>query len=172
VGDEPGGSVIAFDRVVFERVVDEAGLQALARELAVLLRVGDVLALDGDLGAGKTTFARALIRSLLNDPTHEVPSPTFAIQQCYEGAFEIVHYDLYRLSTPSELDELDYQRTLEDALVLIEWPERASVLLPIDHLRLRLESIAGRPDLRRVTMTAPDTMVARFDRLLAQPPTP
>ena len=90
------------------------------------LRAGDVLALSGDLGAGKTTLARGLIRAMAGDPDLDVPSPTFTLVQSYETRVPLHHFDLYRLSSPAELDELGLDEMLATGAALIEWPERAA----------------------------------------------
>ena len=84
-----------------------------------------MITLSGDLGAGKTTFARALIRHLAGDPTVEVPSPTFTLMQAYElPRFPLVHADLYRFGDPAELVELGFDDLPADAVMLLEWPDR------------------------------------------------
>ena len=99
----------------------------------------DLVTLSGDLGAGKTTFARALIRCLAGDPELETPSPTFTLMQVYETeAFPIVHADLYRVKDPSELAELGWEEAAEGALVLVEWAERAGSALTGDRLDIAL----------------------------------
>ena len=105
---------------------DEALTACLARVLAALLGRGDSLLLDGPVGAGKTHFARALIRARQGDAAEDVPSPTFTIVQTYEDAAgtEIWHADLYRLTDPSELVELGLDEALPTAVTLIEWPDR------------------------------------------------
>lgn len=116
----------------------EADTAAFAARLAPVLRAGDVIALEGDLGAGKTAFARALIRALIGNPEEAVPSPTFALVQNYDGPdFPITHFDLYRLEDERELDELGFFEALDDGLTLIEWPSRAGRSLPQDRLTLR-----------------------------------
>ena len=102
----------------------------LARRIAPRLRAGDVILLHGQIGAGKTHFARALIQSLLVVP-EDVPSPTYTLVQVYPGPeFEIWHTDLYRLSGPDEVHELGLDEAFETALCLIEWPERLGHLTP------------------------------------------
>ena len=111
---------------------------ALARALATSLRAGDVIALHGGLGAGKTTFSRALISALLKRDT-DVPSPTYTLVQSYDGPdFPIFHMDLYRLEDPDEVFELGWDET-QDGLALIEWPERAGANLPAWRLDLTFE---------------------------------
>ena len=110
----------------------------LAVALSPLLQVGDVIALRGGLGTGKTTFSRALIEALLGHPT-DVPSPTYTLVQTYEGPdFPIFHMDLYRLETPDEVFELGWDET-QNGLALIEWPDRAGSHLPAWRLDLTLE---------------------------------
>ena len=119
---------------------DLATTQMLAERLAPYLKAGHVIALKGDLGAGKTTFSRALVSALLGAPT-EVPSPTFTLVQTYEGPnFPIYHFDLYRLEDPAELDELGWDDTL-DGLSLIEWPGKAGARLPIWRMTISIEIV-------------------------------
>jgi tRNA threonylcarbamoyl adenosine modification protein YjeE len=133
---------------------DDAATAALGQRLAQLLRPGDLVALRGDLGAGKTALARSIVRTLTGDPALEVPSPTFALVQPYEG---VLHADLYRISTEAEAAELGLDDQ-PDAIVLVEWPERAPDLLarasvvvdltiPPDSMG-RLADIAFRDDRR------------------------
>jgi tRNA threonylcarbamoyladenosine biosynthesis protein TsaE len=123
-------------------LADEAATAALAWRLAPHLRPGDVVALTGDLGAGKTSFARALIRALSGPEgsEREVPSPTFTLVQSYEApAGRIHHFDLYRIKSPDELTEIGWDEALADGIVLVEWPERAGTLLPARRLDIALE---------------------------------
>ena len=102
---------------------------ALAAGLAPCLRAGDVIALHGGLGAGKTTFSRALISALMGVET-DVPSPTYTVVQTYDGPqFPIFHFDLYRLNDPDEVFEIGWDET-QDGLALIEWPDHAGAHLP------------------------------------------
>src|SRR5579863_6815176 len=120
-------------------LADEAATAALAVELAHWLRPGDFVTLSGELGAGKTAFARALIRSLTGDADLEVPSPTFTLMQTYDGLdFPILHADLYRIRAPGELDEIGFDEAAEGALVLVEWPERGGNHLASDRLDIAL----------------------------------
>lgn len=112
---------------------------ALARRLGARLTGGDTILLSGDVGAGKTHFARALIQSLLARP-EDVPSPTFTLVQTYDAASgaEIWHADLYRLSDPSECEELGLADAMDHAICLIEWPDRLAALCPRDALDITL----------------------------------
>ena len=116
-------------------LADEGGTYRLMADIAAVIEPGDVITLSGDLGAGKTTFARALIRFLAGDESIEVPSPTFTLTQTYVlPRFTLVHADLYRLSGPAELAEIGLEDVAEGAVLLIEWPDRAGLLLPVDRL--------------------------------------
>ena len=107
-------------------LTDETATNLLAHRIAGFVSAGDLITLSGDLGAGKTTLARALIRELTSDARLEVPSPTFTLMQVYDGQrFPIVHADLYRIKSPDELVELGWDEAAEGALVLVEWAERA-----------------------------------------------
>lgn len=115
----------------------EADTATLGERLALAVRPGDVIALYGDLGAGKTTLARALIRKLAG-PDTEAPSPTFTLVQTYAGPdFPIWHFDLYRLEDPGEARELGLEEAV-DGLALIEWPERLGRYLPGARLEVQL----------------------------------
>ena len=108
-------------------------------DIAAALAPGDLITLSGDLGAGKSTFARALIRHFAGDESVEVPSPTFTLMQAYElPRFNLVHADLYRLSGPAELAELGFEDIAAGAVTLLEWPDRAAGFLPADRLDIAL----------------------------------
>ncbi|KQP58495.1 tRNA threonylcarbamoyladenosine biosynthesis protein TsaE [Methylobacterium sp. Leaf399] len=107
-------------------LTEEGATEDLGRFLSELLQPGDIVALSGGLGGGKTTLARAIIRELTGDPALDVPSPTFTLVQPYEGRHgrAIVHADLYRLRSADELVELGFDEMTEGAITLVEWPER------------------------------------------------
>ena len=118
---------------------NEAATESLGETLAMRLKPGDVVGLTGDLGAGKTTLARAIIRAAADDPDLIVPSPTFTLVEVYEtlrGTYW--HFDLYRLEAPEQVYELGWEEALADGIVLLEWPERLGSLLP-KHLGVTLE---------------------------------
>ena len=122
----------------------ENDTETLAHEVVALLRRGDMVTLSGDLGAGKTTFARAMIRHLLDDPEIEAPSPTFTLMQVYEkGNLRLVHADFYRLGGADELAGLGWDDAIDGALALVEWAERLGPLLPADRLTVTLTTEAA-----------------------------
>ena len=129
---------------------DEALTSGLARALAAVLRPGDTLLLDGPVGAGKTHFARALIRARQGEAAEDVPSPTFTLVQTYPDPMgtEIWHADLYRLGDASELVELGLDDALADAVTLIEWPDRMAA--PPGALRLAVPRAGKLAALARV----------------------
>ncbi|WP_305969981.1 MULTISPECIES: tRNA (adenosine(37)-N6)-threonylcarbamoyltransferase complex ATPase subunit type 1 TsaE [unclassified Mameliella] len=136
----------------------------LARRIGAGLRPGDVLLLTGEIGAGKTHFARCLIQSLLEEP-EDVPSPTFTLVQTYDtAAGELWHADLYRLTGPDESVELGLTEAFETAICLVEWPDRLEDQSPHDALRL---SFAAGPseDARALVL---DWEVPRWDALIAE----
>ncbi len=139
--------------------LDEAASIALAADLAREIRSGDCLALDGSVGMGKSTFARALLRARADDPVLEVPSPTFTLVQTYEiesekadsDGLEISHFDLYRIGDFEELYEIGLEESWQQGVALIEWPDRAEELLPEDALWLQFEQATG-DDCRKLTL--------------------
>jgi tRNA threonylcarbamoyl adenosine modification protein YjeE len=144
--------------------VDLVKLDILASRLALVLKAGDVIALSGPLGAGKTTFARALLTRL--GGADEVPSPTFALMQRYETEhLTFTHCDFYRLE-PAELDELGLDDAVSEGVVLIEWPERAASWLPADRLDIAMDETA-RPATRRIVLTGNGSWEDRLRRLRA-----
>ncbi|HVY16921.1 MAG TPA: tRNA (adenosine(37)-N6)-threonylcarbamoyltransferase complex ATPase subunit type 1 TsaE [Rhodopila sp.] len=130
---------------------DQAATEALAARLAGLAHPGDCLLLEGPLGAGKSTFARAFLRAAAGDPALEVPSPTFTLVQVYDTRLgEVFHYDLWRLDGPGALAELDWDDAL-NAIVLVEWPDRLGDRRPADALTVTFA--LGHGEARRVTLT-------------------
>ena len=117
---------------------DPAATDALGAKLAGILRRGDVVALEGPLGSGKTALARAAVRTL-TDPAEEVPSPTFTLVQVYQSeAGPLYHFDLYRLEAPDQAVELGIDDAFADGISLVEWPDRLGAYLPRRHLRIAL----------------------------------
>jgi tRNA threonylcarbamoyladenosine biosynthesis protein TsaE len=144
---------------------DEAAIAALAARISALAEAGDIIALTGDLGAGKTTFARAFIRARGN--REEVPSPTFTLAQVYElDPTAIWHFDLYRLNAPEEAWELGIEEAFSEAISLIEWPERLGTLLPERRLQLAL-AFGDRPGARQVSLDPGTTWQARMTAIAA-----
>src|ERR1700694_923890 len=120
-------------------LADETATAHLMADLALLISPGDVITLSGDLGVGKTAAARAMILYLASDDSLEVPSPTFTLAQTYDlPPFPLFHADLYRVSDPSELEEIGLSPLPEATVVLIEWPERAPEALPKDRIDIAL----------------------------------
>ncbi|MGD9802453.1 MAG: tRNA (adenosine(37)-N6)-threonylcarbamoyltransferase complex ATPase subunit type 1 TsaE [Hyphomicrobiaceae bacterium] len=145
--------------------LDLASVTRVAELIALKLRIGDVILLRGDLGAGKTTFARALIRALLADADAEVPSPTFPIVQPYESSrLGLAHFDLYRIADADELAEIGFEDALVNGAVIVEWPERAEDVMPADRLEISFDA-ATAPDQRTLTLHATGSWVARIARL-------
>lgn len=143
----------------------EDALRRLAHDMAFALKQGDTLLLEGDLGAGKTTFARALIEALAGEAGIEIPSPTFTLVQSYTTPrFDIAHFDLYRLSAPEELHELGLDHALARGIAIIEWPERAGDLLPPETFTLSIADGAN-DGVRDVTLSATADYAARLARL-------
>ena len=155
------------DVAVARQELNLSGLDAtrqLAGRLAGLLAPGDVVGLAGELGIGKTTFARGVIRALLG-PETEVPSPTFNLVLVYELAETILwHFDLYRLEAPEEAYELGVEDAFADGISLIEWPDRLAALLPADRLDIALDIL---PSGRRARVTAHQSWIDRVPAGLA-----
>ncbi len=148
-------------------LADEAATYRLVTDVAALIAPGDLITLSGDLGAGKTTFARALIRYLASDESIEVPSPTFTLTQTYElPGIALVHADLYRLSGPAELTELNLDGA-PDAVTLLEWPDRAASFLPADRLDIAFTLAPQQgPNARNVRITGYGSFSSRAERIL------
>lgn len=121
-------------------LIDIEHTKYIAKVLASKVRVGDVIALSGEVGVGKTTFAQIFIGALLKTPEN-ITSPTFTLVQRYETIYgwQIMHADLYRLKGSEELMELGLEEYFETDVMLIEWPEVAAGILPEHTLYIRLE---------------------------------
>ena len=137
-----------------------ADTEVLGARIAAGLGLGTVVALEGDLGAGKTVLARAILRAL--GVAEDVPSPTFTLVQSYETPkLAVRHYDLYRIENASEMDELGLEEALDEGAALIEWPERAPSYIPDDALHVRLE-IAGE-NSRQAHISGPSRWAREFE---------
>ncbi len=135
----------------------------MAGALAEIAKPGDVLALFGDLGAGKTTFARAFVRAL-TQTDEDVPSPTFTLVQTYDTKKgEVWHCDLYRLAKPDDAVELGIEDAFADSICLIEWPERLGRLLPASRLAISFTLAAG---TRTISIEGDAQWQARLQPLL------
>ena len=143
------------DAPIMVELADEAATQALAQKLAEIARTGDVLALSGDLGSGKTVFARAFINAR-TEGLKEVPSPTYTLVQEYEfpsggGAIPVFHFDLFRIKDATEVRELGMDEAFISGISLIEWPERINGHLPADRLEVFLDQ-GPTEDSRRASL--------------------
>lgn len=124
----------------------------IARKMARISKIGDVWALKGTLGMGKTVFARAFIQALSD--AQEVPSPTFTLLQTYATPeFDIYHYDLYRLEQPTDVFELDVEEAFYSGVSLVEWPEKMGGFLPRDAW---LVAFTAEGDKRKIIITSAD----------------
>ena len=146
---------------------DEAATRRLTLDIAALTEPGDLITLSGDLGAGKSTFARAFIRHAAGDETIEVPSPTFTLMQSYDlPRFRLLHADLYRITNADELAELGFDELREGAVTLLEWPDRAAASLPPDRLDVALTLVPDKgPTVRHVRVTGFGVFAARAERM-------
>jgi N-acetylmuramate 1-kinase len=148
---------------------DELATRRLAVDVANALKPGDMVTLSGDLGAGKTTFARALIRYVADDETTEVPSPTFTLMQTYDlPRFQVVHADLYRTEAAAELSELGFDDLPPGAVMLLEWPDRAGAQLPADRLDIALTLAPKlKQEFRHARVTGHGSFSPRVERMAA-----
>lgn len=142
---------------------DEAATIRFGEDLARALRAGDYVALHGDLGAGKSTLARAVIRALAGDDGLEVPSPTFTLVQSYALDPPVAHFDLYRIADAAELDELGFDEALADGICLVEWPEKGEGVLPAKGIALH---VRHEGDGRRIEIDATGSAQLRIRRSL------
>ncbi|MEX2446528.1 MAG: tRNA (adenosine(37)-N6)-threonylcarbamoyltransferase complex ATPase subunit type 1 TsaE [Dehalococcoidia bacterium] len=138
-----------------------AQTRALGRRLARLLQPGDIVLLQGPLGAGKTALAQGIGAGLrVEEP---VNSPTFVLLARHEGATRLYHADLYRLTDPQEVADLALDDEAQDGVLLVEWPERGLEVLPQEHLLIVIDPVEGAPKERRLTIVASGT---RYERVL------
>jgi tRNA threonylcarbamoyladenosine biosynthesis protein TsaE len=149
----PSGAPMTDERSFL--LSDEDATRRLAAAIAAQTRAGDVIALSGRLGCGKTVFARAFVHAR-GLPAEDVPSPTFTLVQIYEPPPPMMdpihHFDLYRLTSAEEAYELGIEDAFAEGIALIEWPERLGTLLPADRLDVEL-SFADDPACRRVRLS-------------------
>lgn len=151
--------------IIERQLKHEQDTNELARNLARILRSGDVIALHGDLGAGKTALCRHLIRVLSKDADTEVPSPTFTLVQTYDSSLgEIWHFDLYRVHNSEDILELGWDEALGAGLILIEWPDRLGGWLPVNRLDINLH-FAAEGDERRVRLSGDGDWPQRLAQL-------
>ncbi|EJF89541.1 YjeE family ATPase [Bartonella vinsonii subsp. arupensis OK-94-513] len=144
---------------------NEEATQIFAQDLALALKPGDLVTLQGDLGTGKSTIARTIIHTLANDDTLDVPSPTFTLVQNYQlPQFEIIHADLYRLSMAEEIDELGLQEARKQNILLVEWPEKGENLLGPATFALTLQY---KDHGRHVTLISAQHSAERLQRSFA-----
>jgi len=152
-------------------IASEEELAGLAGAIVPALRRGDLVSLAGPLGAGKTAFARALIRALAApEKVEEVPSPTFTLVQTYDlPRLQVAHFDLYRLEDPAALIELGFEESVAEGAVLIEWPERAGEMLPADRLDvvIEMDMASGRRRFSLIGRGAWEERLERLQRLAA-----
>jgi N-acetylmuramate 1-kinase len=150
-------------------LLDEDATRRFAIDVAAALKPGDLVTLSGDLGAGKTTLARAIIRALGADEAIEVPSPTFTLLQIYDlPRFPVVHADLYRVNTLAELAELGWEEASEGAAVLVEWPDRAGALIQADRLEIALTMASDLgPGYRQISLAGLGVWADRLTRFRA-----
>ena len=143
---------------------NEQETAALAAKLAGGLGSGDVLCLHGNLGAGKTLFARALIRAIADDPDLEVPSPTFTLVQTYDTlAGPVWHFDLYRIEEPEDIYELGWEDAVAEGITIVEWPERLDFLAPANRLEIGFISLADDANRREITLTPYGKLKDRYE---------
>lgn len=145
-------------------LTDPSSTQALGKRLARVLGAGDVVLLSGDLGAGKTTLARSIIAQLCG--VEDAPSPTYTLVQTYPaGDVELWHADLYRIEDSAELDELGLEDAFEEAICLVEWPDRLGDWRPENRLEI---SIRMKSDALDTAREARLTGIGTWERKLEQ----
>lgn len=138
---------------MIDKIVSLSELESMAAEFVSTLKKGDVVFMMGDLGAGKTTFVRSAIQSLLgnNEP---VPSPTFTLVQTYDSQPPIWHYDLYRINDPEEVLELGMDEAISQGITFIEWPQQMGNVYTPKHYTVKLDAAID-TDQRRISVILP-----------------
>ncbi len=136
----------------------------LGKDIAMVLRAGDLLCLSGNLGTGKSVLARGIIRHLAKDDAYEVPSPTYTLCQTYETSPPVSHYDLYRISGMDELEELGWEDALETGCSIIEWPEQCFDELPKEAVHVQFSE--DNETVRKLELTGNQTLIHRIERSL------
>jgi tRNA threonylcarbamoyl adenosine modification protein YjeE len=139
----------------------EAETVQVARGIAADLAAGSVIYLHGDLGMGKSVFARGLVRSLCGDEDMEVPSPTFTLVQVYDGAADfdgvpVYHFDLYRIEDEEEIFELGWEDALREGIVIVEWPSKLGAYMKRPSMDVTLKHVDGAADAREIVMERHD----------------
>jgi tRNA threonylcarbamoyl adenosine modification protein YjeE len=155
-------------KVWLHEAPDETAMLSFAAAQAAWLKPGDFVAMSGELGAGKTTFARGLIRALVGAPDLETPSPSFTLMQIYEASVgQVVHADFYRLRGPLELENIGWEEAIAGSIAIVEWPERVAAALPSDRIEvnIRFDSARG-PDFRILELRGFGAMRKRLARAL------
>ncbi len=157
VPDSAGSPLIALAAVAAAAPLSESDMADWATRVAAILPAGSVLALHGDLGAGKTTIIRAFCAALAVEDLSAVTSPTFALVHEYHTALgAVLHADLYRLRNSRELDQLGWEELLTTSRVaFVEWPEQAGDRLPATTLHVHLAHVPGEPAVRRLRLECP-----------------
>ena len=150
-------------------LANEAETEALGASLAEIAIAGDIIALKGTLGSGKSVLARAFIRKYLKT-TETVPSPTFTLVQTYDmGLVPVYHFDLYRIINSEETIELGIEEAFSDGISLIEWPERLESYLPKNHLEIWLR-VNNKDSIRNIQLAGPDSWQTRLNNLFSEEP--
>lgn len=152
-----------MNEILFLDLADEAATSALGTRLAPVLRSGDLLLLSGDLGAGKSVLARAIIQYFY--PGAPAPSPTFTFVETYdEGPLTISHFDLYRLEAPEDVWELGIEEAMDEGLMIVEWPERTGALPTGTSLQVRFE-ITDKGAARRAILSGDANWARRLGEM-------
>lgn len=155
--------------IKFSFLLDDAeATDRFGEDMALALNKGDFISLSGDLGAGKSSLARSMIRTIADDLTLDVPSPTFTLVQTYEDLrIPVAHADLYRISTGEEVDELGFDDFLQDGIILAEWPEQAEGYLPAAQFVITLNHPPLAQEGRVIEINATPEAAKRLERSLA-----